>query len=520
MVDWAGRAAEAMTAGRWDDAVAAFEELLRASDDVAAWEGLAVAARWSGDLARAVTARERAYQLYRGLGDDQSAARVAALLALDVVESSGASIVAGGWLARARDLLRAYPGSIWHAVVDGIEGAVAGVYQRDFSRAQHLLASSAAAARASGDLDSEMLASAQLGLVLVLSGEVERGLGLLDGAAVAAVAGEVSQPGTAVGVCCLMTVACLTIRDLARAEQWSDYAMRLAAERGGGRLFDYPRTDRAGLLVWRGEYEAAEAELWRVLHEARGWSRPVALAHLAFADLAERRGDLQQAAAHLDVLEQGADAGLQPLRLAVRARLALRAGRPGDAARLAETALESVTEDDVMVRVEPLEVLVRARATLGQRELAEAATAQLRASADRIGTPAMRGAVYAASAVVAEMDDIATAAERWRRAGQQFRAAGALREVAASEDELARCTALLDADRSGRPDLGLTRRETEILGLVARGMSNDQIADRLVLSVRTVEQHLANLYPKIGVAGRTARVAATRFAHRHGLVDL
>lgn len=53
----------------------------------------------------------------------------------------------------------------------------------------------------------------------------------------------------------------------------------------------------------------------------------------------------------------------------------------------------------------------------------------------------------------------------------------------------------------------LTRRETEVLRLVAEGCSNLVVAERLVLSVRTVERHLLNIYNKLGVRGRTEAVA-------------
>jgi DNA-binding CsgD family transcriptional regulator len=62
----------------------------------------------------------------------------------------------------------------------------------------------------------------------------------------------------------------------------------------------------------------------------------------------------------------------------------------------------------------------------------------------------------------------------------------------------------------------LTRRETEVLGLLAQGLSNKEIAGVLVLSDRTVERHISSLYRKIGVERRSE---ATAFALRHGLVD-
>ena len=56
-----------------------------------------------------------------------------------------------------------------------------------------------------------------------------------------------------------------------------------------------------------------------------------------------------------------------------------------------------------------------------------------------------------------------------------------------------------------------------MLRLVAHGLSNGEIARELVLSVRTVERHVANVYLKIGASGRTARAVATAWAHAHGV---
>jgi DNA-binding CsgD family transcriptional regulator len=53
----------------------------------------------------------------------------------------------------------------------------------------------------------------------------------------------------------------------------------------------------------------------------------------------------------------------------------------------------------------------------------------------------------------------------------------------------------------------LTPREVEVLRLIARGLSNLQIADELVLSVRTVERHITNLYAKIGVHSKAQATA-------------
>ena len=54
----------------------------------------------------------------------------------------------------------------------------------------------------------------------------------------------------------------------------------------------------------------------------------------------------------------------------------------------------------------------------------------------------------------------------------------------------------------------LSPRELEVLELVAAGLTNDAIAERLCLSVRTVERHLSNVYAKLRVSGKAGRAAA------------
>jgi DNA-binding CsgD family transcriptional regulator len=61
----------------------------------------------------------------------------------------------------------------------------------------------------------------------------------------------------------------------------------------------------------------------------------------------------------------------------------------------------------------------------------------------------------------------------------------------------------------------LTKRELEVLRLLSAGETNREIAAGLVVSVRTVDRHVSNIYAKLGVS---SRAAATGYAHRHGLV--
>jgi DNA-binding NarL/FixJ family response regulator len=70
------------------------------------------------------------------------------------------------------------------------------------------------------------------------------------------------------------------------------------------------------------------------------------------------------------------------------------------------------------------------------------------------------------------------------------------------------------APRVERP-ARLTERETEVVGMLARGLQTKQVARALGISVKTADRHVQNAYRKIGVS---TRAAATLVAMEHGLV--
>ncbi|MFS8097234.1 response regulator transcription factor [Lentzea alba] len=74
----------------------------------------------------------------------------------------------------------------------------------------------------------------------------------------------------------------------------------------------------------------------------------------------------------------------------------------------------------------------------------------------------------------------------------------------------------LDRAKDGIPARAITDREEEILKLVAEGHSSKEIADLLVISVKTVERHRANLLQKLGLKDR---LELTRYAIRAGLIE-
>jgi two-component system, NarL family, response regulator NreC len=124
--------------------------------------------------------------------------------------------------------------------------------------------------------------------------------------------------------------------------------------------------------------------------------------------------------------------------------------------------------------------------------------------------------------VLTMQEDPSFAREAFRRGAQGYvvkHAAGrelveAIRETAGGRRYVSpRLGAQLATEPEGRP-AGLTPREAEVLGLIAAGYTNPEIAERLVISIRTVETHRAAIQRKLDTVNRAELIA---FAKRHGL---
>lgn len=93
--------------------------------------------------------------------------------------------------------------------------------------------------------------------------------------------------------------------------------------------------------------------------------------------------------------------------------------------------------------------------------------------------------------------------------------AAAAGEAVVSPEMLSRLLPRLQRNRSGVGHASLTEREREVLALVAEGLTNAAIADRLVVSVHTVRNHVANLSAKLGAS---SKLEALSIAVRDGLL--
>jgi ATP/maltotriose-dependent transcriptional regulator MalT len=527
----AGR--EALQRAAWGEARGHFEAAVAQHETPEALAGLGAAARWQRDEAAMFEAHERGYRLARELGDDAAAAQLAIELVFDCIDFRGAAET-NGWLERAGQLLEGKPPSRELAVHTYLRANVALNLEHDPVKAQELAARALGIARMGRSVDGEMICLALEGLALVAGGNVPEGMRRLDAATAAAVAGEVSDVAMAESICCALIEACKRVRDFDRAGEWCRRVEEISQRFGDAEMFATCRTHYADVLVWRGAWTDAEQTLVTACRELARVPRKATGGLVRLADLRRRQGRVADAEALLAQSEG------HRLAVLVRGDLALDRGDALAAAEAAERFLRRIGDTDLFERVPGLELLVRARVALGQTAEAEAAAAELERLADAVGTPPLRasallarGRVDAAARPEAARAALEDAADLFDESGARYEAAAARLELGAVLRTMHRPALADEAEAAARsaltslgvpvPDPGprarelLTPREREVVRLVAQGRSNDAIAAELVLSVRTVERHVENIYDKIGVSGRTARAAATAWALSHGL---
>ena len=551
----------ALARGAWDEARARFAAALSETQSPEALEGLGMAAWGLNDAGVMFSFREQAYQLYRQRGDRRGAARMATHLAINLVYFRGEYAIANGWLQRAHRLLAGLQPCLEQGWLAVTEAQIVGWVHHDFARVHALSTQAAALGKALGDLNLEMLGLACEGFALVGQGLIDDGMRRLDEATLAAVAGEMTDVDATCSACCCLIFACEWTRDYERAAQWIERLKELAVRWAHPTLFYFCRTHYAGLLVGRGAWAEAEAELVAAVAELEATQPGLAAEALVrLADLRCRQGRFDAAA------ELFARAEAPPFRalagdfcLLGRAAIALAHNDVETAIDQAEHFLRAIPEVNRMERIPGLELLVLALVMHGKHAQAEAVLAELHTVAARIATkPMLASARFAAGVVAVAIADHAAArscfedaVELWTRSGAPYetalarielaqsllalgRAESAAEHVRDALDTFERLGAAPDAERAadllrqtgramrvqagadGAP-CGLTARELEVVRLIAAGKSNTEIAAALVLSVRTVERHISNIYSKIGAGGPVARATATAFALQHGL---
>jgi LuxR family transcriptional regulator, maltose regulon positive regulatory protein len=535
----AGRAA--LSRGSWREAHRHFLDALEVRKSPQALEGLSWAAWWLEDVHGCLDARLRAHHGYRELGDDRAAARVALWLGDDHQQFLGESAVASGWFARAGRLLeRLEPGPEhgWLAVFEAHDALADGdleVALARSSRAREI-------GRDHTQTDLEMFALATEGVVRTRRGELDDGWRCLDESATVALAGGYDNLAAAAWSCCLVMSTCERFRDFDRGRQWCQRIQRFSERMQGRFLRGVCRAHQGAIHAWHGSWEVADQQLTTALDELTE-RRPTWR-----AEAVVRLGHLRRRQGRLDEAEQlFVDAAEHPAALHGLAGLRLADGDPESARDLLDRVLRKPGDTSHIGQADALELLVRVEIAAGDLRAAADAVDRLREHAGAAASEPMTAALYECKGLLAAADgEHERACDHLEDATDLFvalgapvegartrlalatsllamgRPAAAEREVRGAVDDLGdiaaapereRSAALLAdieaarTDRESVRDQVLTARQVEVQRLVAEGLSDQQIAHRLVLSHHTVHRHVANIFTRLGCSSRPAAVA-------------
>jgi DNA-binding CsgD family transcriptional regulator len=487
----------------------------------------------AGEYRASLEAYEAAFAAYREAGDLLAAARAARTVGWFRGWVFGDWAVYQGWMTQASAMLELAGDAraeAWVRYEQARRGTDLDEQRRHYLEVIEL-------ARAAGDVDLECDATASLGMMLVFSGLVDEGMGHLDHALATICGGGVRELPAVEGCLCGLLNACERTQDVDRAEQWLGAADEVIRSGNLLAVAGYCRSHYAGILIASGRWQEAEEELSTAigLLDDRGALRASAVCRLA--DLRLRQGRIEEAAALLAGLEHHEDAGV-PL-----ARLHLARGEPDLALEVVDRLLANRDLPDYSeapLRALAVECLVR----MEQFDAASAQADALAEVVDAQASVALRATAAAARARLCVASGEGDARTCWHEAVSLFGAARmpvdvaiarlalaqllaterprvAAAEASAAFDVLDRVGAARGADeaaallralgvpsRTGpKRNVGLTKREEEVLALIGLGLTNNEIGARLYISPKTVEHHVGRLLAKLGMRSRTEAAA-------------
>jgi DNA-binding NarL/FixJ family response regulator len=484
---------------------------------------------WLGMIRETLTLSEQCHRRFL----DEGRVDRAATNALDIGFAwllRGEPTLGSAWISRARRLLTGQPEGESHGFLRWL----------DFNEALETGDLDTANARAldiqelAHRLGSPGLTSIGLlgeGTVAVRRGHLDQGFALLDEAMLPGLAGEL-RPEEAGLVYCQMIAICCEVADLERARHWTAATQRWCESLPSAAMFlGICRLHRVQLLRIGGDWAAARTEVATARQELADMNVPVvAEAHYELGELCRLADDHDGAArAYLRAAELGRDP--EP----GRSLLALAAGDAAGALSSIRRALADAG-DAPWRRAPVLAALVEIAVEAGNADAAQAAADELDAIAHAYRSSGFIAAAgLARGRMLLQRGDLDAAVRSLTDACRQYRSLRAPCDTArvrmllaeaylalgdetagAELDDAARTFARLGAASLGRrvdalrrrpAPGGLTAREIDVLGYVATGLTNKEIAAALVISDRTVARHLANIYTKLGVNTRTSAAA-------------
>jgi DNA-binding CsgD family transcriptional regulator len=484
---------------------------------------------------------ERAHRAHVDASDHVRAARAAFWIGIQFAQR-GEMARASGWLGRASRLVQSHPDEVERGYL-----LLPAVFEREArgepEEAARIAGDAVVIAERLGERDLFALAAHMQGHMLIEAGHLRDGLVLLDEAMVPAAGGELSPIVTGI-VYCGVILACQLAQEVRRAREWtavlSNWCQRqpdLVAFTGRCRVH------RAEIMQLGGSWAEALAEA-RLAHKRCLLGRNEAAAGEAAyreGEIHRLRGDHEAAER---AFEEASRRGREPQPGLALLRLT-HGQRPAALASIQRALAEAGPHVE---RVALLPACIEIMVALGRLDDARVALADFERAIDARECPAHAASLAHANGAIAlasgdpsaALPVLRRAARVWRELDAPYNVARARElvglacravgddEGAALELEAARLTyeelsaatdlARLDALSPGdgaHGAHGLTARELEVLGMIAAGRTNKAIAAELVLSVRTVDRHVANIFAKLGVS---SRAAATTYAHEHGLV--
>jgi len=391
-------------------------------------------------------------------------------------------------------------------------------------------------------IDLVAFAKCYLGRALVRQGRIDEGIASLDEAMLPAVDGKLSPVVTGL-IYCNLIAACRQVYALDRSREWTEALSNWCGAQP--QLVQFSGVcllHRAEIMELNGAWQESIAEARRATLSLAHASGNEAAAGAAYqeAEIHRLRGEF---AAAEELYRAASRLGLEPQP--GMALMRLMQGRAEQAAATIRRVL--ATTRAPLGRARLLPALVEIMIAAGALEEAREACQELEAVAARFATEILAALASQAKGEVETSDGNAASAlghfraalTTWQRAGAPYLEArlrllagqacrmlgdedgaelefDAAREVFATlgaAPDLARVNLLIRPTTS--PSHGLTRREIEVLGLVATGKTNRLIATDLGLSEKTVDRHLSNIFDKLAV---NSRAAATAYAFQNGLL--
>jgi DNA-binding CsgD family transcriptional regulator len=483
---------------------------------------------------------ERAYRGFQTKSLPRRAALAATMLATLYFDGLGEQVVAQGWRARALRLLEHEEPCVEMGY------ALLGLTGASVPSAEELEVDAHTAldlAHRFHDRALECKALGDWGLSLVSMGRIDEGMARLDEAFTMIIGGDCRDPGVISQTVCSMLSACDRCGDVMRAETWIRFVERLALENqiAAVHTFSHCWSAFGSVLCQVGRWTEAETALRTALTRgASSFNSNKLQTRAALADLWTRQGRLDEAARLMDDVADRVEV------MGPRARLYLAQGRYDLAAAVARRALLQLSGDRLRAS-SLLLIVVDAELSQGNVDAAEEAARQmlrlsegaetvvLAAQAElALGTTALARGEQEHAAERFDAGIGALPGENWPlvRAALHLGLARARSNSSPAEAIVNAEAALSIYERVGAPEasvaaevlraLGvsvtpapappgaldvLSRREREVLDLLAEGSSNSEVAERLFISAKTAEHHVGSILRKLGFRNRAEAAA-------------